>query len=53
MEQDEKIFDTNIDPFSQKWAQPLEEQNEPPLEETLNLHNMKTLSLNDVVSSSG
>ena len=36
MEQDDKIIDINIDPFSQKWAQPFEEQDEPPLAERLN-----------------
>ena len=35
MEQDDEIFDTNIDPFSQKWAQPFEEQDEPLPEERL------------------
>ena len=35
MEQDDKIIDINIDPFSQKWAQPFEEQDKSPPEERL------------------
>ena len=35
MEKDDEILDTNIDPFSEEWAQRFEEQDEPPPEERL------------------
>ena len=44
MEEDDKILDINIDPFSEEWVQPFEEQDESKAVEGQNKEQDKRLS---------